>query len=68
MNGKEFIRCEKRYGQKAGRAVRVEASHGKDSHARLHVGNRFTTVKHGEIRAGLLQAMLKDLDIAKEDF
>jgi len=45
-----------------------EATHGKGSHGRLFVGEHFTTVKRSEIQPGLLGAMLKQLNIRKEDF
>lgn len=41
--------------------------HGKGSHGVLYVGDRRTTVKHGD-KLGAFQAMLKQLDIPKEDF
>jgi len=68
MNGTEFIRRAKRYAKQAGQECRFEAQHGKGSHGRLYVGANFTTVKHGEIPPGLLGAMLKQLNIKKEDF
>ena len=42
--------------------------HGKGSHGVPYVGDRRTTVKHGEPTPGAFQAMLKQLDIPKEDF
>ena len=41
---------------------------GKGSHGQLFVGIKMTTVKQTEIGEGLLNSMLKDLGIRKEDF
>ena len=68
MSGAEFIRRAKRYARKFGLSFRFDASVGKGSHGRLHVGGRFTTVPQKEIGKGLLAAMLKDLDMDKETF
>ena len=45
-----------------------DPAHGKGSHGRLHVGSRFTTVKQGELSRGLVAAMLRQLNIDREDF
>ena len=50
-----------------GVAFSWEPRHGKGSHGRLLFGDRFTTVKHGEIGPGLLSAMLKQLGLKKGD-
>jgi predicted RNA binding protein YcfA (HicA-like mRNA interferase family) len=42
--------------------------HGKGSHGRLWVGERFTWVPRSELGPGLLRAMLNQLQIAKEEF
>ena len=68
MNGTEFVRRARRYAKKAGKDFRFEPAHGKGSHGRLHMGNRFTTVKRSEISPGLMNAMLKQLGIDKKDF
>jgi len=48
--------------------VRVDPSRGKGGHQTIWVDGRFTVVKTGEIRTGLLLSMLKDLGIPKEEF
>ena len=48
--------------------LRSDPRHGKGSHGRLHLGKRMTTVPRKEIGKGLLAAMLKDLNIDKENF
>ena len=68
MNGIEFVRRAKRWAKQTGQPIRFAPDHGKGSHGRLYVGARFTTVKQGEIGPGLLTAMLKQLDIPKEEF
>ena len=68
MDRTEFIWRVKRYARKTGQRCRYDPRHGKGSHGRLHLGNRFTTVPRKEIGKGLLAAMLKDLDIDKEEF
>lgn len=64
MNGYEF---EKRV-RKLARAYGVEVrftDHGKGSHGRLYIGERFTTLKdrRKEIGPGLLKAMCLQLGI-----
>ncbi len=68
MDGTEFVKRAKRHAKKSGKAFRFEPAHGKGSHGRLHVGDRFTTVKRSEISLGLLNAMLKQLGIDRKDF
>jgi mRNA interferase HicA len=46
-----------------------DRSHGKGSHGRLYYGDRFTTLKDRgkEIGPGLLNAMIGQLGLSKED-
>ena len=69
MTGNEFIRLIRRLGRKRGVAVRFESRPGKGSHGRLYYGERFATVKdrRKELGAGLLAAMLRQLDLNHED-
>ena len=69
MKGNEFVRRVQRLGNKRNVAVRFEARPGKGSHGRLHYGTRFTTVKdrRQEIGSGLLAAMLRQLNLNRED-
>ena len=39
-----------------------------DSHGRVYVAARYTAVKRGELRAGMLAAMLRQLEIARREF
>jgi hypothetical protein len=60
---KEIIRSRNLPGVCRERSrVSVRAAHG-----RLLFGDRFTTVKHGEIGPGLLADMLKQLGLKKGD-
>ena len=68
MTSREFIRRARRYARKTGQAFDFDPAHGKGSHGRLYVGSRFTTVKQGELSRGLVAAMLRQLDIDREDF
>jgi predicted RNA binding protein YcfA (HicA-like mRNA interferase family) len=69
MNGNEFERKIKKLGRRRGIAVAFDRGHGKGSHGRLYYGNRFTTLKDRkkEIGPGLLNAMLVQLGLTKED-
>ena len=68
MDSKEFARRAKRYAHKTGQAFLLQPSRGKGSHARLWIGERFTTLPRGEIKPGLYAALLKQLDIDKSEF
>lgn len=68
MNGTEFVRRAKRYARKSGLSCHFNPSLGKGSHGRLHLGGRITTIPRKELGKGLLAAMLKDLEIDKEEF
>lgn len=49
--------------------VAFDSGHGKGSHGRLYYGARFTTLKDRkkEIGPGLLNAMLHQLGLTKEE-
>jgi len=66
MNGDEFKRRVKKLAR-ANNVYYQETRQGKGSHSRVYYGDRFTTVKRGEIGSGLLGAMCAQLGIAKED-
>ena len=68
MNGREFIRRARRYARKTGQDFYFDPRHGKGSHGTLHVGNRRTIVKHGEISGPMLATMLKQLGIDGKEF
>ena len=69
MTGAEFIRRIRKVAKARTIEIRFEARQGKGSHGRLYYGDRFTTVKNRkkEIGPGLLQKMLADLGLSRED-
>jgi mRNA interferase HicA len=69
MTGAEFLRRIRKIAKEHGVEVRFEARPGKGSHGRLYYGKRFTTVKNRkkEIGPGLLQKMLADLGLRRDD-
>ncbi len=69
MTGNEFVRRVRRLGRERGITVRFDGRPGKGSHGRLYFGERFATVKNrrGEIGAGLLAAMLRQLGLNFND-
>ena len=69
MTGDELVRRVRRLGRERGIPVRFEPRKGKGSHGRLHLGDRFTTLKNRrkEISPGLLAAMLRQLQLSRED-
>ena len=68
MTGAEFMLRAKRYARRTGQKYRLEPNRGKGSHQRLWIGRRFTTVQRGELKPGTFRAMLKQLNINKENF
>ena len=68
MNGAQFIRRARKWAKAHDVEFRVDASRGKGGHQMLYLGARMTTVKTGEIKTGLLGAMLKQLGVSKEEF
>lgn len=65
VDGNEFLRRVRRIAESEGWAVRLDERRGKGSHARLHVGDKFTTLKdrRKEIGEGLLTALCRQLGI-----
>ncbi len=70
MNGRQFLRHMRKWAKAQRLDVRFIASEGLGSHGTLHVGNRKTTVKDRkkDIGKGLLNKMLADLGIEKDEF
>jgi len=69
VTGSEFERKIKNLGRRRGVEVAFDPGPGKGSHGRLYYGDRFTTLKDRkkEIGEGLLNAMLRQLGLAKRD-
>jgi mRNA interferase HicA len=68
MNGREFVRRARRYARANGLDFYFDPAWGKGSHGRVFIEERYTTVPHGEISAGLLRSMQRDLDIDRGRF
>ena len=68
MNGREFVRRARRYARRNGLEWRFDPARGKGSHGRFYLGNRDTTVQHGEISRPMLFAMLRQLGINNREF
>ena len=58
----------RRYARRTGQEFRLDARHGKGSHARLYIGGRFTTLRRGELSKGVVAAMLRQLGIDGKEF
>ena len=69
MTGSEFERTIRKLGRRLGVPVSFDHGRGKGSHGRLYYGERFTTLKDRkkEIGPGLLNAMLNQLGLTKDD-
>ena len=68
MTSREFIRRAREYASRTGQAFSFDPTHGKGSHGRVSVGSRFTTVRQGELKKGILAAMLRQLNIDRREF
>lgn len=67
MNGDEFIRKLRKLAKAEGVDFEVVTKKGKGSHKTVYYGDEKTTVKHGEIKKGLLKGMCNQIGIDKED-
>ena len=69
MKGSELLKKLRRLAKNSGVAVQYDGNPGKGSHGRLWFGTSFTTIKDlkKEIGSGLLNKMLKDLRLTKDD-
>lgn len=68
MNGREFVRRARSYARRNGLEFFYDSRRGKGSHGELYVGDRRTTVQHGEIPKSTLFNMLRDLNIDSREF
>ncbi|WP_419554344.1 type II toxin-antitoxin system HicA family toxin [Candidatus Poriferisodalis sp.] len=68
MTDQEFLRRLRRYARQRRLAVEYLPERGKGSHAQVRLGERTTTLRHGELGSGLLRKMQRDLDIDKKEF
>ena len=69
VTGSEFERRIRALGRRRGVSISFDSRRGKGSYGRLYYGDRFTTLKDRkkEIGPGLLNAMLDQLGLTKED-
>lgn len=69
MTGMEFLDRVTDYARRHNLTIRFDPTHGKGSHGRLYLGNRYTAVKdrRKEIGKGLLSKMCRDLGIRIQD-
>ena len=69
MNGNELLKLLKKLAREHGVVCEIIKHHGKGSHGTLCFGNKRTTIKDRkkEIGKGLLNSMLKDLGIGKNE-
>ena len=63
VTSREFIRRAKDYARRTGKSFRFDPTHGT-----VYVGARFTTVQRGEVKKGVLAAMLRQLEIGRGEF
>ncbi len=68
MNRREFVQRARRYARHNGLEFDFDPVRGKGSHGTVYVGDRQTTVQHGEIQPRTLHGMLRDLGINRRDF
>jgi len=68
VTSEEFIRRARAYARRTGQRARFDPKHGKGSHGRVYVGGRFATLPRGELKKGVLAAMLRQLDIDRGEF
>jgi len=68
MNGREFVRRARRYARRNRLIFDFDPTRGKGSHGKLTIGGRSTIVQHGEIPRRTFAAMLRQLEIHREEF
>ena len=67
MTSREFISRAREYARRTGQSFRFDPALGKGSHGRVYVGSRFTTMQRGELKKGMLAAMLRQLNIDRRE-
>ena len=68
MNGREFLRRARRYARAHNLEFHFDTRRGKGSHGAVYVGEYRTIVQRGEIPPSTLAAMLRDLNIPRQEF
>lgn len=64
MNGNELLKKLKDLAKERGQQLEIIKKRGKGSHVTVYLGNRCTVLKD---RKGLLDAMLEQLGLSKND-
>lgn len=69
MTGNELRRSLKKYAKRTGKRYRWDPNQGKGGHGTVRVGDRKATLPDPkkEIGKGLLNAILRQLDVPKEE-
>ena len=67
MTSREFTTRARECSQD-GTILPLRPDSRQGGHGRVHVGARFTTVQRGELKKGVLAAMLRQLNIARREF
>ncbi len=69
MTGKELIKLLKKFAKSRQIELRYETKRGKGSHITLYLGDRFAVIPDlkKELKNGTLNAILKQLDVEKQD-
>lgn len=68
MTRDAFLRSLRVYCRSNGLVLGWNPAKGKGGHGEVSVGDRFTTVKAGEINPVMKQVMLKQLGLPKDAF
>ncbi|NJN23717.1 MAG: type II toxin-antitoxin system HicA family toxin [Acaryochloridaceae cyanobacterium RL_2_7] len=69
MTGKELIKLLKKLAKQRQLQIRYENKRGKGSHITLYLGDRYAVIPDlkKELKTGTLNAILKQLDVDKQD-
>ena len=67
VNDRELVRRARRYARRHRLDFEYAPRRGKGSHGEIRLGPHRTTVPHGEIPAGTLASMLRDLRVDRRD-
>ena len=63
MKREALIRELRTLARKSGKHFEVAQDHGKGSHYRVFFGDRFTTIKSGELKPGYVALVKKQLGV-----
>jgi hypothetical protein len=63
MKREQFLRALRREAKAAKLDFRIDKTVGKGSHYRVHLGNRASTVKSGELKPGYIKLIRRQLGL-----